>query len=514
MVWEVCRGIPRGSAWILATLLWVLPSPASGSEGVESCVEAITRRELVRESHDPVSLQIELELTREVESFFPTDPIAFGTFVDLHKAYQAKNITANRQSRISELEALLRYQLGDTKAEKVISLIRRERIATDFEKLAVQSDVVLSLDIRSPLAQSNRLLTAAEKLLTNENVAFERVKLEPGVDALVIANGPEVAQSKVRLNRMAFRIKKIWDVDLVFSPRELFNTEAIGIFNEFHKQVFLSMDAISRLGTDPSTAHEFLHMAQILARRSGKTNEFSFMMLANQPPKDSNPILSSYATMMDGTEIPAHSMNLMLEVIQLRRMHSLGRFLDEGDLVSGIGSAAERGAALVKLTVRRQRDAAKFLRMAADSNQAKEGQEYEWLEPGSAGAFPNAAYPDFVVQLPTEEAVLITIADMPALKAKMQLEALAKKTAGKKPSPEYRAAQAEFLRMMADRIEASSKKLSGLHAKFKKVEDQAQALYDTLSLGKMADASEIEALVKAGLDLRRRMGILSAVDEP
>lgn len=513
MVWEVFRGIPRGSAGFLAILLWVLPSLASGSEGVESCVEAITRRELVRESHDPVALQIELELTREVESFYPTDPIAFGTFVDLHKAYQAKNITPNRQSRISELEALLRYQLGDAKAENIISLIRRERIVTDFEKLAVQSDVVLALDIRSPLSQSNRLLTAAEKLLTSESVAFERVKFEPGLDALVIANGPEHANSKIRLNRMAFRIKKIWNVDLVFSPRELFNTEAVGIFNEHHKQVYLSMEAISRIGTDPSTAHEFVHMAQILARRSGKTNEFSFLMLANQPPKDADPILSSYATMMDGTEIPAHSMNLMLEVIQLRRMHSIGRFLDEGGLVSGISSSAERSGALVKLTVRRQREAARFLRMAADSNQAKEGHEYEWLEPGADNAFPNAAYPDFVIQLPTEEAVLLTIADMPTLKAKMQLKALSP-VKGKKPSSEYRAAQAEFLRMIADRLEASARKLNGLLPKFRKVEHAADELYHTLSLGKVADVKEIEALVKVTLDLRKRMHTLSAFDEP
>lgn len=513
MVWEVFRGTARGSAGILATLLWVLPSLASGSEGVESCVEAITRRELVRESHDPVALQIELELTREVESFYPTDPIAFGTFVDLHKAYQAKNITPNRQSRISELEALLRYQLGDAKAENIISLIRRERIVTDFEKLAVQSDVVLALEIRSPLSQANRLLTAAEKLLISEKVAFERVKFEPGVDALVIASGPEVAQSKARLNRMAFRIKKIWGVDLVFSPRELFNSEAIGIFNEYHRQVYLSMEAISRLGTDPSTAHEFVHMAQILARRSGKTNIFSFLMLADEPPKGSDPILSSYATIMDGTEIPAHSMNLMLEVIQLRRMHSLGRFLQEGELVSAISSSAERGAALVKLSVKRYRAGARYLRMAADSNQAKEGHEYEWLEPGADNAFPNATYPDFVVQLPTEEAVVLTVADTATLKSKMQLKALSPMK-GKRPSPEYRQAQAELLRMMADRMEASARNLNGLLTKFRKVQDGADELYNALSLGKMADVKEIEALVKVTLDLRKRMHTLSAFDEP
>ena len=95
----------------------------------------------------------------------------------------------------------------------------------------------------------------------------------------------------------------------------------------------------------------------------------------------------------------------------------------------------------------------------------------------------------------------------------MQLKALSPMK-GKRPSPEYRQAQAELLRMMADRMEASARNLNGLLTKFRKVQDGADELYNALSLGKMADVKEIEALVKVTLDLRKRMHTLSAFDEP
>jgi hypothetical protein len=222
-------------------------------------------------------------------------------------------------------QASLRALVGPERAQAFIALERRRRTAIEFSRLGREFMALFKkgqMAGRGGIADHAlclKLLSASEDLLRAEGVAFERFvnsAQHEGIRILPASLQPVAP----RLSQMATRLKERFGVSLSFVPEELLEDRSKGVFKVREKRVSLSVASLERLGLDATGAHEVNHVAHFHLRRTGQVSPFDFELAADPALARLSADDVGYLYFMHGTEIPAHSITLVFQAFDLRRL--------------------------------------------------------------------------------------------------------------------------------------------------------------------------------------------------
>ncbi len=262
-------------------------------------------------------------------------PMAQWTLSELHRTAGEWAVTrpsSEAKAAADVHHASLRALVGPERAQAFIALERRRRTAVEFSRLGREFMALFKkgqMAGRGGIADHSlclKLLSASEDLLRAEGVAFERFvnsAQHEGIRILPTAQAQAAASSQPaapRLSQMAARLKERFGVSLSFVPEELLEDRSKGVFKVREKRVSLSVASLERLGLDATGAHEVNHVAHFHLRRTGQSSPFDFELAADPALARLSADDVGYLYFMHGTEIPAHSITLVFQAFDLRRL--------------------------------------------------------------------------------------------------------------------------------------------------------------------------------------------------
>ncbi len=218
-------------------------------------------------------------------------------------------------------QASLKALVGAERTQTFVALERRRRAANEFTRLGREFMALFKkgqMAGRGGIADHAlclKLLSASEDLLRMEGVPFERFVNSGQLEEIRI-----LPVASTRLGQMALKLKERFGVSLSFVPEELLEDRSKGVFKVREKRVSLSVASIERLGLDATGAHEVNHVAHFHMRRTGRSSPFDFELAADPSLARLSADDVGYLYFMHGTEIPAHSITLVFQAFDLRRL--------------------------------------------------------------------------------------------------------------------------------------------------------------------------------------------------
>ncbi len=309
--------------------LWmVLSGPAyarPSNEAFGQCVDL----ELQRLRNAPGMSTVRDRIEREFELLAnlggsELSPMAQWTLSELRRTadqWAVARPTSEAKAAAEAHQASLKALVGAERAQTFLALERRRRTAIEFSRLGREFMALFKkgqMAGRGGIADHAlclKLLSASEDLLRMEGVSFERFVNSAQHEGIRILP----AQSP-RLSQMALRLKERFGVSLSFVPEELLEDRSKGVFKVREKRVSLSVASLERLGLDATGAHEVNHVAHFHLRRTGQSSPFDFELAADPSLARLSADDVGYLYFMHGTEIPAHSITLVFQAFDLRRL--------------------------------------------------------------------------------------------------------------------------------------------------------------------------------------------------
>lgn len=321
-------GTAKVGMFAVAGLWMVLSGPAyarPSNEAFGQCVDL----ELQRLRNAPGMSTVRDRIEREFELLAnlggsELSPMAQWTLSELRRTadqWAVARPTSEAKAAAEAHQASLKALVGAERAQTFLALERRRRTAIEFSRLGREFMALFKkgqMAGRGGIADHAlclKLLSASEDLLRMEGVSFERFVNSAQHEGIRILP----AQSP-RMSQMALRLKERFGVSLSFVPEELLEDRSKGVFKVREKRVSLSVASLERLGLDATGAHEVNHVAHFHLRRTGQSSPFDFELAADPSLARLSADDVGYLYFMHGTEIPAHSITLVFQAFDLRRL--------------------------------------------------------------------------------------------------------------------------------------------------------------------------------------------------